>query len=529
MAAKQIILGEDARHAILRGVNQLADAVKVTLGPRGRNVVLQKPLSSPTVTKDGVTVANEIELEDRLENLGVQLVREVAAKTSEGAGDGTTTATVLAQSIYRLGMKYVATGVDPLALKRGIEQAASAVIERIAQLSIPVSGDMLRHVSTVAVNGDANLGAIVVEAVEKAGAQGLVSVEESPKVQTDLHVVDGMQFDRGFISPYFTTDEEGREAQLDDPRILILTKKLSSLHELLPILEQVSEAGKSLLIIAEEVQGEALEILVTNKLRGVLTSCAVKAPGFGDGRRAMLEDIAVLTGGRLFSEETGRKLEMAKLEDLGQAGKALITRDSTTILQGKGDAQEIQARIRQIRSRMEVADSEQDRERLRERLAKLGGRAVVIRVGAETETEMKERKARVEDAVHAARAAIEEGVVPGGGVALIRAAGALQRLHLEGDEQIGLEIVRQACEEPARQLAANAGCNGTLVAERIKAATHPGFGFDVARGEYTNLVEAGVIDPAKVVRSALRNATSIAALLLTTEAIVSEAANSPEP
>ena len=522
MAAKQIVYSESSRQAILRGVNQLADAVKVTLGPKGRNVVLEKKFGGPTITKDGVTVAKEIELKDPLENMGAQMVREVASKTSDVAGDGTTTATILAQSIYREGVKSVAAGANPMALKRGIEKAVEVVTDEIAKLSKPVSGEMIGQVGTISANGDTTIGETIAQAMQKVGKDGVITVEESKTMSTELDTVEGMQFDRGYLSPYFITDPDRMEAVLEDPYILIHEKKISNMKDLLPLLEQIARSGKPLLVIAEEVEGEALATLVVNKLRGTLNACAVKAPGFGDRRKAMLEDIAILTGGKAIMEETGIKLEGVRLDDLGRAKRVTVDKDNTTIVEGAGKQEAIQGRIKQLRAQIEETTSDYDREKLQERLAKLAGGVAVIKVGAATETEMKEKKARVEDALHATRAAVEEGIVPGGGVALLRAAKALSNLKLENDEQIGVEIVRRACEEPLRQIAANAGFEGAIVAERISANDNPNFGFNAAKGEYEDLVKAGVIDPTKVTRTALQNAASIAALMLTTEALVAE-------
>ena len=522
MAAKQIVYSESSRQAILRGVNQLADAVKVTLGPKGRNVVLEKKFGGPTITKDGVTVAKEIELKDPLENMGAQMVREVASKTSDVAGDGTTTATILAQSIYREGVKSVAAGANPMALKRGIEKAVEVVTDEIAKLSKPVSGEMIGQVGTISANGDTTIGETIAQAMQKVGKDGVITVEESKTMSTELDTVEGMQFDRGYLSPYFITDPDRMEAVLEDPYILIHEKKISNMKDLLPLLEQIARSGKPLLVIAEEVEGEALATLVVNKLRGTLNACAVKAPGFGDRRKAMLEDIAILTGGKAIMEETGIKLEGVRLDDLGRAKRVTVDKDNTTIVEGAGKQEAIQGRIKQLRAQIEETTSDYDREKLQERLAKLAGGVAVIRVGAATETAMTEKKARVEDALHATRAAVEEGIVPGGGVALLRAAKALSNLKLENDEQIGVEIVRRACEEPLRQIAANAGFEGAIVAERISANDNPNFGFNAAKGEYEDLVKAGVIDPTKVTRTALQNAASIAALMLTTEALVAE-------
>lgn len=521
--AKQVIHGEDSRQAILRGVNQLADAVKITLGPKGRNVVIDKKFGSPTITKDGVTVAKEIELRDAVENMGAQMVREVASKTSDVAGDGTTTATVLAQAIFREGVKTVAAGANPMALKRGIEKAVEKAVESIKTMSKPVRGDAIAQVGTVSANGDLTIGNIIAEAMKKVGKDGVITVEESKSLETSLEVVEGMQFDRGYLSPYFVTDPERMECVLENCLILLHEKKISSMKDLLPLLEQVAKLGKPLLIVAEDVEGEALATLVVNKLRGTLQVCAVKAPGFGDRRKAMLEDIAILTGGRLISEDLGIKLENVKLEDLGRTKKLTVDKDNTTIVEGSGKQNDIQGRVSTIRRQVEETTSDYDREKLQERLAKLVGGVAVIKVGAATETELKEKKARVEDAMHATRAAVEEGIVPGGGVTLVRAAKALDNLKLaDEDEQIGVNIVRRALEEPLRQIAQNAGREGAVIVERVKIEKNENFGFNAESEEYEDLVKAGVIDPAKVARTALQNAASIASLMLTTEALVSE-------
>ncbi|HEX8174824.1 MAG TPA: chaperonin GroEL [Pyrinomonadaceae bacterium] len=526
--AKQVIHGEESRAAILRGVNQLADAVKITLGPKGRNVVIDKKFGSPTITKDGVTVAKEIELKDALENMGAQMVREVASKTSDVAGDGTTTATVLAQAIFREGVKTVAAGANPMALKRGIDKAVERAVEEIHRLSKPVKGEMIAQVGTVSANGDTTIGTIIAEAMNKVGKDGVITVEESKTMETSLEVVEGMQFDRGYLSPYFVTDPERMEAVLDNPLILINEKKISSMKDLLPLLEQVAKMGKPMLIIAEDVEGEALATLVVNKLRGTLNVAAVKAPGFGDRRKAMLEDIAILTGGQVISEDLGIKLENVKLEDLGRAKKVTIDKDNTTIVEGNGKASDIEGRVKTLRAQIEETSSDYDREKLQERLAKLVGGVAVIKVGAATETEMKEKKARVEDAMHATRAAVEEGIVPGGGVTLVRAAKALEKFQInkegegDADEQIGVTIVRRALEEPLRQIVQNAGKEGAVVVERVRSEKNENQGFNAATEEYEDLVKAGVIDPAKVTRTALQNAASIAGLMLTTEAMVSE-------
>ncbi|MCS6951678.1 MAG: chaperonin GroEL [Bryobacterales bacterium] len=522
MAAKQIVYSEASRQAILRGVNQLADAVKVTLGPKGRNVVLEKKFGGPSITKDGVTVAKEIELKDPLENMGAQMVREVASKTSDVAGDGTTTATILAQSIYREGVKAVAAGANPMALKRGIEKAVEVVVEEIKKYSKPVSGEMIAQVGTISANGDTTIGERIAEAMKKVGKDGVITVEESKTMETTTEMVEGMQFDRGYLSPYFITDPDRMECVLEEPYILIHEKKISNMKDLLPLLEQIARAGRPLLVIAEEVEGEALATLVVNKLRGTLSCCAVKAPGFGDRRKAMLEDIAILTGGKAIMEETGIKLEGVRLEDLGRAKRVTVDKDNTTIVEGAGSQKAIEGRIKQLRAQIEETTSDYDREKLQERLAKLAGGVAVIKVGAATETEMKEKKARVEDALHATRAAVEEGIVPGGGVALLRASAALEKLKLNGDEQIGVDIVKRACEEPLRQIAQNAGFEGAIVVERVRASDNPNYGFNAETGQYEDLVKSGVIDPTKVARTALQNAASIAALMLTTEALVAE-------
>jgi len=519
--AKQIIYGEQSRQAILRGVNQLADAVKVTLGPKGRNVVLDKKFGSPTITKDGVTVAKEIDLKDPLENMGAQMVREVASKTSDTAGDGTTTATVLAQAIYREGARNVVAGANPMELKRGIEKAVEAMTAEIRTMAKPVKGNMIAQVGTISANSDHTIGNIIAEAMEKVGKDGVITVEEAKTLETTLDVVEGMQFDRGYLSPYFVTDPERMEVALENPVILIHEKKISSMKDLLPVLEQVARLGRPLMIIAEEVEGEALATLVVNKLRGTLQVAAVKAPGFGDRRKAMLEDIAILTGGRAITEDLGVKLENIKLEDLGRAKKVTIDKDNTTIVEGAGDSKAIEGRVRQIRVQVEETSSDYDREKLQERLAKLVGGVAVIKVGAATETEMKEKKARVEDAMHATKAAVEEGIVPGGGTALIRASKALDGLKLTGDQAVGLQIIRRAIEEPCRWIATNAGLEGSIIVEKVKNGKGDE-GFNAATETYEDLVKAGVIDPAKVVRNALQNASSIASLLLTTEALVSE-------
>ena len=520
--AKQIVYSENSRQAILRGVNQLADAVKVTLGPRGRNVILEKKFGGPTITKDGVTVAKEIELKDPLENMGAQMVREVASKTSDVAGDGTTTATILAQSIFREGVKAVAAGANPMALKRGIEKAVEVAVEEVQKLSKPVSGEMIAQVGTISANSDATIGNIIAEAMKKVGKDGVITVEESKTMSTELDTVEGMQFDRGYLSPYFVTDPERMEAVLEDPYILIHEKKISNMKDLLPLLEQIARSGKPLLIIAEEVEGEALATLVVNKLRGTLNCCAVKAPGFGDRRKAMLEDIGILTGGKAIMEETGIKLEGVRLDDMGRAKRVSVDKDNTTIVDGAGSSKSIEGRIKQLRGQIEETTSDYDREKLQERLAKLAGGVAVIKVGAATETEMKEKKARVEDALHATRAAVEEGIVPGGGVALLRAARALNTVKLGSDEQIGVDIVKRACEEPLRQIVLNAGTEGAIVVAKVRENENANFGYNAQTEQYEDLVAAGVIDPTKVTRTALQNASSIASLMLTTEAMVAE-------
>jgi len=520
--AKQIVYSEASRQAILRGVNQLADAVKVTLGPKGRNVVLEKKFGGPNITKDGVTVAKEIELKDPLENMGAQMVREVASKTSDVAGDGTTTATILAQAIYREGVKAVAAGANPMALKRGIDKAVEVATEEVKKLSKPVSGDMIAQVGTISANSDKTIGNIIADAMKKVGKDGVITVEESKTMSTELDTVEGMQFDRGYLSPYFVSDAERMEAVLEDPYILIHEKKISNMKDLLPLLEQIARSGKPLLIIAEEVEGEALATLVVNKLRGTLNACAVKAPGFGDRRKAMLEDIGVLTGGKPIMEDIGVKLEGVKLEDLGRAKRVTVDKDNTTIVDGAGNPKHIEGRIKQLRSQIDETTSDYDREKLQERLAKLAGGVAVIKVGAATETEMKEKKARVEDALHATRAAVEEGIVPGGGVALLRAAKALANFKVDGDEQIGVTIVKRACEEPLRQIVSNSGTEGAIVVDKVRENSNNNYGYNAATDTYEDLVAAGVIDPTKVTRSALQHAASIAGLMLTTEAMICE-------
>jgi chaperonin GroEL len=519
---KQIVYGEDSRQLILRGVNALADAVKVTLGPKGRNVVIDKKFGSPTITKDGVTVAKEIDLKNPLENMGAQMVREVASKTSDTAGDGTTTATVLAQAIYREGLKMVTAGANPMELKRGIEKAVEAMTKALIAMKKDVTGDMIAQVGTISANSDETIGKIIAEAMAKVGKDGVITVEEAKSMETSLDVVEGMQFDRGYLSAYFVTDPDRMEVVLENPVILIHEKKISSMKDLLPLLEQVARGGRPLVIIAEDVDGEALATLVVNKLRGTLQVAAVKAPGFGDRRKAMLEDIAILTGGRAITEDLGIKLENIKLEDLGKAKKITIDKDNTTIVEGAGAQAAIEGRVKQLRTQVEDTTSDYDREKLQERLAKLVGGVAVIKVGAATETEMKEKKARVEDAMHATKAAVEEGIVPGGGVALIRASKALDGLKLEGDQKVGAEIVRRAVEAPLRFIATNAGVEGSIVVQNVKASKDANYGYNAATDTYEDLVKAGVIDPTKVVRSALQNSSSIASLLLTTEAMVAD-------
>jgi chaperonin GroEL len=520
--AKQIVHGEASRQAILRGVNTLANAVKITLGPKGRNVVLDKKFGSPLITKDGVTVAKEIELKDPLENMGAQMVKEVASKTSDIAGDGTTTATVLAQAIFREGVKTVAAGANPMAIKRGIEKAVLAVTEQITKLSKPVTGDKIAQVATVSANDDTTIGNIIADAIKKVGKDGVITVEESKTMETTLDVVEGMQFDRGYLSPYFVTDPDRMQCVLENCLILICEKKVSSMKDLLPLLEQVAKAGRSLLIIAEDIEGDALATLVVNRLRGTLQASAVKAPGFGDRRKAMLDDIATLTNGRAITEDLGIKLENVKIEDLGSAKRIVIDKDNTTIIEGAGKRAAIEGRVKQLRAQVEETSSDYDREKLQERLAKLVGGVAIIKVGAATETEMKEKKARVEDAMHATRAAVDEGIVPGGGVAFLRAIPVLEKLKLEDDEQIGVNIVKRALEEPLRLIASNAGHEGAVVIGIVRASKEPNFGFNAATEEYTDMIAAGIIDPTKVARTALQNAGSIAALMLTTEALISE-------
>jgi chaperonin GroEL len=538
--AKQITQGEESRAAILRGVNQLADAVKITLGPRGRNVVLDKKYGSPTITKDGVTVAKEIELKDPVENMGAQMVREVASKTSDVAGDGTTTATVLAQAIFREGVKTVAAGANPMALKRGIDKAVERATKEIKKMSKPVTGDMIAQVGTISANGDHTIGELIAEAMQKVGKDGVITVEESKTMETALEVVEGMQFDRGYLSPYFVTNPERMDAVLENPVILLSEKKISSMRDMLPILEQAAKLSKPMLIIAEDVEGEALATLVVNKLRGTISVAAVKAPGFGDRRKAMLDDIAVLTGGKVISEDLGIKLENVKLEDLGSARRVTLDKDTTTIIDGGGNTKDLQGRVKTLKTQIEDTSSDYDREKLQERLAKLVGGVAIIRVGAATETELKEKKARVEDAMNATRAAVEEGIVPGGGVVLIRAAKALEKFTAfetdkdgeaigDEDEQIGVNIVKRALEEPLRQIVANAGKEGAVIVEKVRAEKNPNFGYNAATETFEDLVAAGVIDPAKVTRCALQNAASIAGLMLTTEALISELQEDNKP
>jgi chaperonin GroEL len=538
--AKQIVHGEESRAAILRGVNQLADAVKITLGPKGRNVVLDKKYGSPTITKDGVTVAKEIELKDATENMGAQMVREVASKTSDVAGDGTTTATVLAQAIFREGVKTVAAGANPMALKRGIDKAVERATREIKKMSKPVTGEMIAQVGTISANGDHSIGELIAEAMVKVGKDGVITVEESKTMETALEVVEGMQFDRGYLSPYFVTDAETMKAVLENPFILLSEKKISAMRDMLPILEQVAKLGKPILIIAEDVEGEALATLVVNRLRGTIHVAAVKAPGFGDRRKAMLEDIAVLTGGKVISEDLGIKLENVKIEDLGTARRVTIDKENTTIIDGGGVTKDLQGRVKTLKTQIEDSTSDYDREKLQERLAKLVGGVAVIRVGAATETELKEKKARVEDAMHATRAAVEEGIVPGGGVVYIRAAKVLDKFKLfegsnedeptgDADEQIGVNIVKRALEEPLRQIVSNAGKEGAVIVEKVRAEKNPNIGYNAVTEKFEDLVAAGVIDPAKVTRCALQNAASIAGLMLTTEALIAELQEDDKP
>ena len=538
--AKQIVQGEESRAAILRGVNQLADAVKITLGPKGRNVVLGKSYGSPTITKDGVTVAKEIELKDSMENMGAQMVREVASKTSDVAGDGTTTATVLAQAIYREGVKTVAAGANPMALKRGIDKAVERATAAIQKLSKPVAGDMIAQVGTISANGDAAIGELIAKAMEKVGKDGVITVEDAKTMETDLEFVEGMQFDRGYLSPYFITDADKMESVLENPVVLLSEKKISSMRDLLPVLEQVAKLNRPILIIAEDVEGEALATLVVNKLRGTINVAAVKAPGFGDRRKELLQDIAIVTGGKVISEDLGIKLENVKVEDLGRAKTVTINKENTIIIDGAGSKDDLKARVKTLRSQIEDSSSDYDREKLQERLAKLVGGVAVIRVGAATETELKEKKARVEDAMNATRAAVEEGIVAGGGVALIRAAKALDKFVVfetneddettgDPDEQIGVNIVKRALEEPLRQIVQNAGKEGAVIVEKVRASKDPNFGYNAATETFEDLVAAGIIDPAKVTRCALQNAASIAGLMLTTEALISELQEDGKP
>ncbi len=520
--AKQIVTGADSRQAILRGVNVLADAVKITLGPKGRNAVIEKKFGSPVITKDGVTVAKEIDLQDPLENMGAQMVREVASKTSDVAGDGTTTATVLAQAIFREGVRTVAAGASPMALKRGIDKAVEVAVSEIKRFSREVKGDMIAQVGTISANTDRQVGNIIAEAMKKVGKDGVITVEESKTMETTLDIVEGMQFDRGYLSPYFVTDPERMECVLEDARILIHEKKISSMKDLLPLLEQTAKLGKPLLILSEDIEGEALATLVVNKLRGTLKCAAVKAPGFGDRRKAMLEDIAILTGGKAITEDLGIKLENVKLEELGSAKKITIDKDNTTIISGAGKSSEIEGRIKQLRVQIEDTTSDYDREKLQERLAKLVGGVAIIKVGAATETELKEKKARVEDAMHATRAAVEEGIVAGGGTALVRCLPALDKLKLQGDEAVGVNIVKRALEEPLRQIALNAGHEGAVILGRVRDSKDDHFGFNADSGEFEDLVKSGVIDPAKVTRLALQNAASIVSLMLTTEVLIAD-------
>ena len=519
--AKQIIVGEDARQSLLKGVNILSNLVKATLGPRGKNVILDKKFGSPTSTKDGVTVAKEVELKDAWENMGAQLVKEVASKTSDVAGDGTTTATVLAQAVYGQGLKYVTSGANPMLLKKGIDKAVETVVEDIKKLSRDVSGEMIAQVGAISANNDESIGKIIAEAMDKVGKDGVITVEEAKGLETTMEIVEGMQFDRGYLSPYFVTDPERMECVLENPVILLHEKKISNLRELLPLLENVAKMGRPLVVVAEEVEGEALATLVVNKLKGTLVSAAVKAPGFGDRRKAMLEDIAVLTGGKVITEDIGVKLENIGIDWLGQAQKVVIDKDNTTIVEGKGKTSDIQARIKQIRTQIDETTSDYDREKLQERLAKMVGGVALIKVGAATETELKEKKARVEDAMHATKAAVEEGIVPGGGVALLRAQKALEALKVDGDMQIGVNIVKRALEEPLRQIASNAGWEGSIVVEKVKEMK-PDMGFNALNEKYEDMIKSGILDPTKVVRIALQNASSIAGLLLTTEGLVAE-------
>ncbi|MEN8222119.1 MAG: chaperonin GroEL [Acidobacteriota bacterium] len=520
--AKEITLGEEARQAVLRGVNQLANTVKATLGPRGRNIVLEKKFGSPTITKDGVTVAKEIDLKDPLENMGAQMVKEVASKTSDVAGDGTTTATVLAQSIYQEGLKMVVAGANPTLIKRGIDEAVKLIVEEIRDISKEVSGKMISQVGAISANNDMSIGEIIAEAMDKVGKDGVITVEEGKSLDTVLDFVEGMQFDRGFLSPYFVTDPDRMEAALEDPYILLHDKKISNLREMLPLLEQIAKSGKPFLIIAEDIDGEALATLVYNKIRGMLNVVAVKAPGFGDRRKAMLEDIAILTGGKVISEETGQKLENVTVEDLGNAKKITVNKDDTVIVEGSGTNENITGRIKQIKAQIEDTTSEYDKEKLQERLAKLSGGVAVIRVGAATETELKEKKARVEDAMHATKAAVEEGIVSGGGIALLKSINVLKKAKFSGDMQYGINILMKSLQAPIRQITDNAGIESSTVIERVKRSKNVNFGYDALNEKFVDMLAAGIIDPAKVVRTALQNASSVAGLLLTTEGLVSD-------
>jgi len=527
--AKEITLGENARQAILRGIDQLADTVKTTLGPRGRNIVLEKKFGSPTITKDGVTVAKEVELGDPLENMGAQMVKEVASKTSDVAGDGTTTATVLAQSIYKEGLKLVAAGANPTLIKKGIDEGVEQVIKDLVAFSQQVTGKMIAQVGAISANNDLSIGEIIAQAMEKVGKDGVITVEEGKSLETVLDFVEGMQFDRGFLSPYFVTDTDRMVAEIEDPYVLLYDKKLTNLREMLPLLEQVAKAGRPMLVVAEDIEGEALATLVFNKIRGILNVVAVKAPGFGDRRKAMLEDIAILTGGQVVSEELGMKLESVTLDQLGSTKKIIVDKENTTIVEGAGTDEEIKARINQIKKQIDDTTSDYDKEKLQERLAKLSGGVAVIRVGAATETELKEKKARVEDAMHATKAAVEEGIVPGGGIALLKSINTLKKMKLEGDMQFGINILIKALESPLRQIAVNAGYEGATVVEKVKGSKDKYYGFDALTEKYTDMIAAGIIDPTKVVRIALQNASSVAGLLLTTEGLVSEIPEEEKP
>jgi chaperonin GroEL len=527
--AKEITLGENARQAILRGIDQLADTVKTTLGPRGRNIVLEKKFGSPTITKDGVTVAKEVELKDPLENMGAQMVKEVASKTSDVAGDGTTTATVLAQSIYKEGLKLVAAGANPTLIKKGIDEGVELVIKDIESFSQQVTGKMIAQVGAISANNDLSIGDIIAQAMEKVGKDGVITVEEGKSLETVLDFVEGMQFDRGFLSPYFVTDTDRMVAELEDPYVLLYDKKLTNLREMLPLLEQVAKAGRPMLVVAEDIEGEALATLVFNKIRGILNIVAVKAPGFGDRRKAMLEDIATLTGGQVVSEELGMKLESVTLDQLGSTKKIIVDKENTTIVEGAGTDEDIKARINQIKKQIDDTTSDYDKEKLQERLAKLSGGVAVIRVGAATETELKEKKARVEDAMHATKAAVEEGIVPGGGIALLKSINTLKKKKLQGDMQFGINILIKSLEAPLRQIAVNAGYEGATIVEKVKGSKEAYFGFDALTEKYTDMIAAGIIDPTKVVRIALQNASSVAGLLLTTEGLVSEIPEEEKP